>query len=202
MQYVPGMGNPNAKLLILGEAPYPIDTQLGMPFQGNAGRELDSLLREAGINRSECWVTNVCKYEVPPSPYKKKKTFKVRAQEVGINVEDQIKELHQEINNIRPNCILALGGTALYSLYGKNTIQKHRGSIFNSNGNKFVASYNPSNLVSPADSEIKGYYNRYVMLFDFKRAREQSHFPEYSIPQKFVQIARSSADLYAWYKPY
>ena len=202
MQYVPGYGNANAKLLILGDAPHPIDTQLGAPFQGPRGRELDSLLREAGISRAETWITTVSKYEIPPSPYKKKKSFKARAESVGVNIDDQIKVLHQEINNIRPNCILALGGNALYSLYGKSTIQKHRGSILNSNGSKFVSSYDPAHILHSADAEIKGYWNRYVMLFDFKRAREQSSFPELRIPQKFTQIARNSADLYTWYKQY
>lgn len=202
MIYVPGVGNPNAKLLILGEAPGSVETQLELPFQGPSGRELDSLLHETGIKRQDCWVTNVCKYEVPPSPFKKKKKFHTRAAEIGIDLNEQIKELWLEINHIKPNCILALGGTALYALYGKYTIQKHRGSILSSNGYKFVSTYHPAHILHSADAEIKGYWNRAVMVFDFKRARDQSQFPELRLPQRNIEICRDSGHLHDFYERY
>ena len=54
-KYVPGMGAIGAKLLILGEAPAREETLAGKPFVGASGRELDRLLKDAGINRGDCW---------------------------------------------------------------------------------------------------------------------------------------------------
>ena len=64
-KYVPGMGPIGAKILILGEAPSYEEVAAGKPFVGASGRELDRILKDAGLPRYECWVTNVCKYMVP-----------------------------------------------------------------------------------------------------------------------------------------
>ena len=50
--YVPGMGNGSAKLMILGEAPAYNEER---PFTSPSGKELDRLLKDAGINRNDCW---------------------------------------------------------------------------------------------------------------------------------------------------
>src|SRR6187402_4003838 len=128
-KYVPGTGPIGAKFLILGEAPSYEETRAGKPFVGPSGRELDRLLKDAGIHRSSCWITNACKYEVPPNEGKKKLPFHVRARNVGIDMDQQLAELQVEINELKPNCILALGGTALWALSGKTKISSHRGSI-------------------------------------------------------------------------
>src|SRR5919198_1134929 len=106
-QYVPGGGNSNAKLVIIGEAPSYFEVQTKIPFTGPSGRELDKLLQDAGINRSETWLTNICKYPVPESPDGKKIPFQVRAKQAGINLDEQLTDLRIELDQIRPNCILA-----------------------------------------------------------------------------------------------
>ena len=65
-KYIPGMGPVGAKFVILGEGPSYEEVAAGRPFVGPSGRELDRLLKDAGIPRHECWITNVCKYMVPP----------------------------------------------------------------------------------------------------------------------------------------
>ena len=90
MKYVPGMGAIGARIVILGEAPGREETTAGKPFVGPSGRELDRLLKDAGISRSECWTTNVCKYEVPPNSVRKKLPFHVRARNAGIDVDQQL----------------------------------------------------------------------------------------------------------------
>ena len=174
-KYVPGMGPIGPKILILGEAPAREETIAGRPFVGASGRELDRLLKDASINRSDCWVTNVCKYEVPPNFGKKKSSFYARAKEHGIDIDGQLAELQVELNDIKPNVILALGGTALWALSGKTKISQYRGSIMWGMGTKFVPTYHPAHLLhSTAGGEIKGYWNRQIMIFDFKRALEES----------------------------
>jgi uracil-DNA glycosylase family 4 len=202
--YVPGVGNPRAELMILGESPSYEEVRQGQPFVGPSGKELDRLLRDAGIKRDSCWITNVCKLEVPPSASKTKPIpFAIRAKTAGIDISKQLSDLQNEINNIRPNCILALGGTALWALSGKSKITNFRGSILFGMGRKFVATYHPAHLLHQiSGSEIKGYWNRQVMIFDMKRALIQSKFPELNLPRRTLSICQSSAQFASFIERY
>lgn len=195
-KYIPGHGPLGAKLMILGDAPTPKDTAAGRPFTGFEGKELDRLLFDSGIQRNNCWLTTVSKYEVPPNFPGKRIPFAVRAKNAGINVEAQLQELQEEINGIKPNCILALGGSSLWALSGKTKIGSYRGSIMHGMGCKFVPTYNPAHLSWQAtDVEFRGYWNRQIILFDFKRTLAQSRFPELVLPSRTIEICRNSAQL-------
>jgi DNA polymerase len=202
-KYVPGMGPIGAKFMILGEAPSYEEEAAGKPFVGPSGRELDKILRDAGISRHEAWISNVCKYRVPSNDSKSKVPFHIRAKNAGINLDQQLEELQVEINGIRPNCILALGGTALWALSGKTKISKFRGSILRGMGHKFVPTYHPAHLLhSAAGGEIKGYWNRQVMVVDFKRAYDESASPLANLPNRVIQICRSSHELQVFVNTY
>lgn len=193
--YVPGSGLLGARILLLGEAPSYEEIEQKRPFVGPSGRELDKLLKAAGINRSECWLTNVCKYFVPPNTKGKNIPFAVRAKNNGIDIQQQLYDLQKEINAIKPNVILALGGTALWALTGKKKIQSFRGSILMGMGIKTVATYHPAHLLHQAGGEIKGYWNRQVMILDMKRALRQSLFSEIVRPSRSLSVCRSSFQL-------
>src|SRR3982750_4879165 len=120
---------------------------------------------DAGIRRSDVWLTNVSKYEVPPNTGRKKIPFPVRARNHGVNMQQQLEELQYEISELKPNCILALGNTPLWALSGKTKIGSYRGSIMHGMGVKFVPTYNPAHLSwQAADIEFKGYWNRQIMF--------------------------------------
>src|SRR3970282_2740871 len=110
--YVPGKGPLTPRIVIVGEAPSYEEVQALEPFVGPSGRFLNQLLSEVGIDRNSCWVTNACKYLVPPSPVDKKIPFKIRAQSVGIDLVQQFVELRKELHALQPNVIIALGATA------------------------------------------------------------------------------------------
>ena len=65
MNYVPGYGPSNAKVILVGESPGREEVARGIPFIGPAGRLLDSMLGRVGINRQECYVTNIMKTRPP-----------------------------------------------------------------------------------------------------------------------------------------
>lgn len=195
-RYIPGHGNPSARLVIIGESPSFDELKTGQPFTGPSGRELDRLLKESGINRSDCWLTNVCKHFVTPAPFDKKISFAKRAFDEGINLSEQIDHLRIELHQIQPNCILILGGTALWALTGKTKIQDYRGSIISGMGYKCVATYHPAHLIHQEKGEIKGYWNRKVMILDFKRALRQSKFRELILPSRNLHVIRNSSELY------
>jgi uracil-DNA glycosylase family 4 len=202
-KYVPGMGPTGANFVILGDAPTYEDTVAGRPFCGAAGRELDRLLKDAGIHRNECWLTNVVKYSVPANLERKKLPFHVRARNHGIDVEQQLEELRVELNEIKPNCILALGSTSLWALSGKLKIAQHRGSLLRGMGYKFVPTYNPAHLLPGVKGgEVKGYWNRQVIVFDMKRAWSERESPLLDIPNRVLQICQNSGELHQFLEMY
>src|SRR5262245_11580289 len=138
-KYIPGGGPMGAKLMIVTDNPDYQDTAAGKYWVGAKGKELSGLLRDAGIYLDNCWVTAVSKYEVPPN-FKgdRKIPFSIRAQRVGLDVPTMLEELQEEINAIKPNCILALGSTPLWALTGKTEIGDYRGSILQGMGVKLV----------------------------------------------------------------
>lgn len=193
-KYVPGHGPRGAQLMILGECPTPKDTYSKKSFSD--AKELGQLLTDLGIKRDNCWQSYVCKYEVPPNVGKKKIPFPVRAKTAGIDIPKQLEELQEEINGVKPNCILALGKTPLWALSGKLDIGSYRGSIMYGMGSKFVPTYNPRHLSWQAtDVEFRGYWNRQIMLFDIKRAFTQSKFRELVLPHRTLEICKNSAHL-------
>lgn len=62
---VPGEGNPEAKIMFIGEAPGYNEDQQGRPFVGRAGQLLNQLLSEIGIKREEVFIANVVKHRPP-----------------------------------------------------------------------------------------------------------------------------------------
>lgn len=207
-RYIPGKGPISSKLFILGESPSEDELISGSPFTGPSGKELDRLCKNAGFSRENCWISNVSKFWVTPNPkFGKKIPFTVRAEQSGVNLTEQLSELRNEINSINPNCILGLGGTALWALTGikpKNKgkkleteeiirtggIQSFRGSIMSGMGHKCVSTYHPVHILHQ-DGELKGYWNRQVMVADFRRAWEQSSFPEIKRPIRNLRICKS-----------
>jgi uracil-DNA glycosylase family 4 len=62
---VMGDGNPDADIVFVGEAPGKNEDQQGLPFVGAAGRFLDEMLAQAGMDRSDVYITNIVKYRPP-----------------------------------------------------------------------------------------------------------------------------------------
>lgn len=191
-RYVPGQGNPNARLMIIGEAPgYHEDLQ-GIPFVGDSGSILDKDLKSCGLSRSEVWTTNVLKYRPPENNLS-------RFDETGHTVEECLEELRNEINQIKPNVIFAIGNYALNHVASKDKITKWRGSILLSDyGIKVVASVHPANFLRPKEEGGLPYYYRYVFKHDLKRAVEESLSPTPNFQDKNILICKSSLQLHTY----
>ena len=75
-QLVFGEGNPNADIVIIGEAPGKKEDELGQPFVGASGKFLDSMLEMIDLKREDIYITNIVKYRPPdnrdPKPEEKK----------------------------------------------------------------------------------------------------------------------------------
>lgn len=203
-RYIPGYGPLGAKVMLVGESPTMRDVASGRPFSDS--RELDELLREAGFTKSQCWLTTVSKYFVPPSPKKGgyKLPFHIRCENIGIDLSEQVKELQNEVNALKPNLIIGIGKTALTYITGKKNLDSYRGSILQGMGRKFIGTYNPAHLNWQAtDTEFMGYWHKILISFDLRRALKESFFPGFdSIPKRVLQVVRSSNDLLEFRQKY
>ena len=209
-EYVGGMGLTGSTIMLIGESPSYNDVKRSRPMSDT--RNLDQLLKDAGITKANCWMTNVFKYPIPPSPKGKKIPGYVRASNEGINVDKSLEHLQNEINDVKPNVIIGLGGTSLWALTGikpkkkKNEVASklptggiidYRGSILQGMGRKCVFTYNPAQLDwNATDIEFIGYWNRQVILADLRRAKQESTFPGFDLPDRSVEICKSIEDIH------
>jgi uracil-DNA glycosylase family 4 len=191
--YVPGYGSTSAKLAIVGIAPGAEEVSIGKPFVGPAGKLLKQDLDEAGVKLDDCYRTNVFKYKLPDNEFK-------RYEEIGLNLQDAIRELEQEIYAVNPNCILGLGDPVLYALTGKkgkhNNIGVWRGSILEAMSRKAVFTWHPAAELHGSGEGTFRPWQKYVRKFDVRRAIEESEDKRLELPYRLVQIASSSGDLY------
>jgi len=196
-KYIPASGPLGAKLMILGDCPSDSDVRNGQNFSGGIRRELSNICRDAGFYLENCWISNVSKYYITPNHKGGKKIpFDIRGHNSGVNIPQQLSELQEEINQLKPNCILALSSSALWALTGKTKIEQLRGSILHGMSTKLVSTYHPQDLLfTPNASEFTGYYNRQIMVCDFRRAWNQAQFPELVLPQRSLEICQNSSHL-------
>lgn len=176
-----GYGNRKAKLMLVGEAPSYNEVREGKPFVGQAGQELDKLLSSAGIRRDELYITNAVLEQVTGD----KKEFFFKGGKPSLVYVEGLKALYDDIQDIRPNCIVTLGNYAMWSLSMMEGIMKRRGSIYWSDmaGVKFIPTIHPAALLrgkpDGADKLQGGLYKyRNPVIWDLQKAKEQSQFPE------------------------
>ena len=99
---VPGEGSPTAEVMIVGEAPGASEDRQGRPFVGRAGKLLDELLAEAGLERGDVYITNVLKARPP-------RNRDPRADEVA----HHMPWLEQQLALVQPRLVVPLGRHAL-----------------------------------------------------------------------------------------
>jgi len=123
-----------AEVLLVGEAPGAQEDIAGVPFVGRAGHLLDSLLAEAGLDRSLVAVANVLKCR-PPRNRKPRRAEVARCR----------PWLARQIELADPRVVLALGGTAAEWFFGPAArIAALRGQVREHGGRPLVVTYHPS----------------------------------------------------------
>jgi uracil-DNA glycosylase len=134
---VPGEGNPNARLMCIGEAPGAKEDETGRPFVGAAGELLTKILAAINLRRDEVFIANVLKHRPPgnrnPLP-----------QEVAACSPYLVRQ----VALIRPKVIITFGAFAAQTLLDtKLAIGKLRGSVHRYHGIPVVVTYHPAALL-------------------------------------------------------
>jgi len=179
---VPGEGPIPARILICGEAPGEQEERGGRPFLGASGVELNKMLHEAGILRSECFVSNVCRVRPPQNEVnawlhlrkaKHPEGFvQMRQGWVHPNVQNGFEALCKEIELVKPNVIVACGNLALWALTGLWGVSKWRGSQlrvdWDQEGPKVIPTFHPAYI-------LRSWSERAAVVADLRRAAREQH---------------------------
>ena len=152
-QTVFGEGPPKAELMLVGEQPGDAEDLAGHPFVGPAGRLLDTALEEAGIDRSQVYVTNVVKHFKWEPRGKRRIHAKPNAAEIGACR----LWLDVEIALVKPRVLVCLGATAAQALLGKSfKVSQQRGTVVPSPLAPIVsATVHPSSILRAPDDETR-----------------------------------------------
>src|ERR1700678_79349 len=132
-----GDGDPNARLMFVGEGPGADEDAQGLPFVGRAGQLLNNMIAATGLKREQVYIANIVKCRPPqnrtPEPEEANTCSPF---------------LFQQIDVVRPEVIVALGSTAATYLLGvKSSLSGLRGRIHNFRGAKLIVTYHPAYLL-------------------------------------------------------
>lgn len=132
-----GDGDPNARLLFVGEGPGADEDAQGIPFVGKAGQLLNNMIAAMGLKREEVYIANVVKCRPPanrtPEPEEANTCSPF---------------LFQQIDVIRPEVLVALGATAAtYLLGARQPLAGLRGRVHSFRGTKLIVTYHPAFLL-------------------------------------------------------
>jgi len=154
-QTVFGEGLQRARIILVGEQPGDREDLAGHPFVGPAGALLDKALAEAGIDRSEVYVTNTVKHFswVLADRGKRRIHKKPRYSEI----QACRPWLDAELSVVRPDILVCLGATAAQALLGKNfSVSRRRGELVESPLAPFVfATVHPSSVLRAVDDQSR-----------------------------------------------
>lgn len=132
-----GVGNPEADIMYIGEAPGADEDRQGKPFVGKAGQLLDKITVACKLTREEIYICNILRCRPPgnrnPTP------------DEAANCREY---LDAQIETVDPRYIVCWGSVAAHNLLGtKAAIGKLRGQFFDYKGIKVLCTYHPSYLL-------------------------------------------------------
>ena len=136
-QIVFGVGNPNAELMFIGEAPGADEDEKGEPFVGRAGQLLTNMIKAMGLRREDVYIANIIKCRPPGN----------RTPERD-ECETCSPFLMRQIQVIGPKAIVALGAVAAKTLLAVNApMSELRGQWYDFRGTKLAVTYHPAFLL-------------------------------------------------------
>lgn len=209
---VPNKPVAGAKIFLVGENPWNEELERGFPFAGASGQELNRMLNEVGILRSECSVGNVIQGKPPTNDIAHFLDPRKRiAQLKGFTFHPEMKTyaypglvqdldlLKRDLQETEPNVVVALGNTPLRALCGESGVSDWRGSILESkhirrrDGRPFkvIPTYHPAYI-------LRLWNFRHLVVQDFRRVAREAAFPQVEYPSYKFHIAPSFSQVMSW----
>jgi len=144
------IGPPDAKVMLIGEAPGEHEERTGIPFVGSSGKLLKQMLSHSGIRYQDCFVTNVIRYFYNSGMPSKA-------------LEDAIHVLRGKIESIHPQVVIPLGNEPLKAVCNKTPISAYRGTWLSYRGINVLPTYHPSYI-------MRVYQDHPIVELDLKKA--------------------------------
>src|SRR5919106_1386338 len=160
-QTVFGEGPKNAPIMLVGEQPGDYEDVAGKPFVGPAGKIMDRALDDAGIDRSQVYVTNAVKHFKWEPRGKRRIHQKPNSREIAACRP----WLEAELRIVKPNLVVAMGATAAQAIFGPGfRVTRERGKVLSSKlAPRVLATVHPSSLLRQPDEESREReYKRFV----------------------------------------
>lgn len=151
-------GDPQARLMFVGEGPGADEDESGIPFIGKAGQLLNNMIQAMGLKRESVYIANIVKCRPPknrvPEP-------------VEANTCSQF--LLQQIDIVQPEVIVALGSTAATYLLGvKQSLLSLRGQWFDVRGAKCAVTYHPAFLLRDPRQKVEAWKDLQRVIVELK----------------------------------
>ena len=148
-QTVFGEGPKGAKMMLVGEQPGDYEDVAGKPFVGPAGKIMDRALEEAGIDRSQVYVTNAVKHFKWEPRGKRRIHKKPNSREIAACRP----WLEAEVRIVKPKLVVAMGATAAQTIFGPTfRVTRERGKLLSSKlAPRVLATVHPSSLLRQPD---------------------------------------------------
>jgi DNA polymerase len=160
-QTVFGEGPRRATVMLVGEQPGDAEDVAGHPFVGPAGRLLDRALEEAGIDRTQVYVTNVVKH----FKWEPRGKRRIHAKPNSAEIAACRPWLDTEIALVKPRVLVCLGATAAQALLGRAfKVTQQRGRFVSSElAPRVLATVHPSAILRAPDDDARHQeFNRFV----------------------------------------
>lgn len=162
-QVVFGIGNLEARLMFVGEAPGEEEDLQGEPFVGKAGQLLTKMVGAMGLQRDDIYIANVlkCRPDMPPGKSGNRKPL-------ASEMATCLPYLLEQIDIIRPEVIVGLGATAAEGLIGAtNPMRELRGQWLNLQGIPLIITYHPAYLLrNQATSEKRKVWEDLLLVME------------------------------------
>ena len=152
-QTVFGEGPKRAAMMLIGEQPGDYEDVAGKPFVGPAGKIMDRALAEAGIDRSQVYVSNAVKHFKWEPRGKRRIHQKPNSREIAACRP----WLEAELRIVKPNLVVAMGATAAQAIFGPGfRVTRERGKVLSSKlAPRVLATVHPSSLLRQPDEESR-----------------------------------------------
>lgn len=176
-------GDPHSLIAFIGEAPGGQEERLGRPFVGPSGQLLDECLRTVGINRRDCYLTNVVKERPPNNDISYFIALGKGAPIISPEGKQYLDEFLIEVDTLSANVLVPLGNVPLWALTGLKNITKRHGSILSTaKGRKVIPTIHTA-------AALREYSFKYYIQNDLRRIKYQSQFPEIRLRDYRILVA-------------
>jgi uracil-DNA glycosylase family 4 len=158
---VAGEGNPDARIVFIGEAPGKQEAKIGRPFIGRSGKLLRLMISEAGLSEEEVYITSPVKY------------LPLRGTPSRENIMHAKTHLLRQLSVIRPEIVVLMGSTACLALLNRKVeMMKEHGKIVREGGRTCLLTFHPAYAMRFPEGK-KGF------VLDFKKlAKHAGNCPE------------------------